>query len=96
MPPRGLEAFLEVDLPPHFVVESVTDAGTWIDGNGYLARDCNRLEDGSYVCGSRGGGSPQAIRCVAHLPDSFIHLDGGGRPWRYRLVPQPVPDAERL
>lgn len=85
LPPNGLDQFLEVQLPEHFEVEVVTDRGHWLGGNSYLRGDCNRLEDGSYVCGGRGGGSPQWIRCVAHLPDSFIHLDGGGRPWRYRL-----------
>lgn len=68
------------------MVEVATDSGEWLAGNSYLREDCERLHDGSYVCGGRGGGSPQWIRCVAHLPDSFIHLDGGGRPWRYRLT----------
>lgn len=84
-----------MELPEHFVVEVVMDAGGWLAGNGYLREDCERREDGSYACGSRSGGSPQWIRCVAHLPDSFIHLDGGGRPWRYRLVAQPLPGNDR-
>jgi hypothetical protein len=89
-PPTGHDRFLAVEFPDHFVVESVSDSGHWIDGNGYLGQDCKHLEDGSYVCGHRGGGSPLQIRCIAYLPDSFIHLDGGGRPFRYRLVAQPM------
>lgn len=93
-PPAGHDRFLDVELPEHFVVEVVTDGGEWLGGNGYLAQDCRRLDDGSYACGHRFGGSPQWIRCVAHLPDSFIHLDGGGRAWRYRLVEQPMIDLD--
>ena len=86
IPPIGRDRFLEVELPEHFVVEVVMDNGGWRGGNSYLQEDCEQLDDGSYICGGRGGGSPQALRCIAHLPDSFIHLDGGGRPWRYRLA----------
>jgi ribosomal protein S27E len=82
----GSEGFLEVRLPEHFIVEAIAGNGKWLAANSYLREDCERQADGSYVCGGRGGGSPQWIRCVAHLPDSFIHLDGGGRPWRYRLT----------
>lgn len=85
-PPAGQGRFLEVAIPPQFVVESLDDHGAWVAGNGYLAEDCARLDDGSYCCGNRSGGSPLWIRCVAVLDDSFIHLDGGGRPFRYRLV----------
>ncbi len=93
-PPHGHDGFLDIELAEAFVVESLTESGTWIDGNGYLAEDCNRLEDGTYCCGHRGGGSPLWIRCVTHLEDSFISLDGGGRPFRYRLVAVSKPSKE--
>ncbi len=91
VPPDRHSRFLDVELPEHFIVEVVTDAGSWVAGNGYLRADCHQAPTGEYVCGHRSGGSSQWIRCVAHLPDSFIHLDGGGRSWRYRLVPQAPP-----
>lgn len=91
--------YLDVALPAHFGVESLTLAGTeisphsrltrdtWLGGNSYLAEDCKRLDDGTYQCGNRGGGSGFIIRCVAQLADgTMIHLDGGGRPYRSRLV----------
>ena len=52
-PPVGRNRFLRLRLPEHFVVESVTRSGRWIDGNSYLAQDCKRLADGSYLCGHR-------------------------------------------
>ena len=62
-PPVGRDRFLRLRLPEHFVVESVTRFGHWIDGNSYLAQDCKRLPDGSYVCAI----APQAVRsaCAA-------------------------------
>ena len=52
-----------------------------------LATEFDRQPDGAYVCPS--GSSGTWIRCVEHLDEGFVHVDGGGDRHTYRLVPLP-------
>ena len=59
--------------------------GRWLEEAVCLRRYFNHLSDGSY-CGSAGG-SPIWFRCVERHADHFVHVDGGGRQFKYRLLP---------
>jgi len=65
------------------------ERGVWMGEAQCLARDFTRNEDGSYV--GSAGGSPIWFRCVEKRDDGFIHVDGTGRRFIYRLLPLPVP-----
>lgn len=85
------ERYLDVDMPGHFLLEFRTDDGDWIEEARCRRDEFQRLENGSYISAS--GGSATWIRCVEHLNDGFVHIDGGGDRFIYRLVPlPPLPD----
>ena len=89
-PPAGHDRFLEVELPQRFVLQFLTDRGTWMDEAVCLGRQFVRNPDGSYLCTSFS--SALWIRCVAQHEDHFEHVDGGGRHFRYRILPLPMVD----
>jgi len=89
-PPPGQDRFLDVELPEHFMFQAQVRGGAWLEEAVCLARHFNRLPDGSY-CGNAGG-SPIWFRCVEHRDNYFVHVDGGGRRFNYRLLPIP-PDG---
>lgn len=72
-------------MPSHFMFQFQTKRGTWMEEAVCRAKHFNRLEDGSYV--GDAGGSPIWFRCVERHDDHFVHVDGGGRRFRYRLLP---------
>lgn len=82
--------FLEVDMPERFELQFLHEDGTWWGEAICLRRRFERLEDGSYICSEFSSGL--WIRCVEQHPDHFIHVDGGGERFRYRLVALPMPD----
>ena len=75
-------------MPGRFALEFQTGDGTWMEEAGCLAREFERLPDGSYICSS--GSSATWIRCVERHDDHFVHVDGDGERHRYRLVPLPI------
>jgi len=79
--------YLDLDMPEHFLLEFRADDGTWIEEARCRRDEFERLDDGAYISSS--GGSATWIRCVEYLDDSFVHIDGGGGRFVYRLVPLP-------
>ncbi len=75
-------------MPERFVLEFQPEEGTWMEEAQCIAREFERLEDGSYICSP--GSSATWIRCVEHHDAHFVHVDGGGDRHRYRLVPLPI------
>lgn len=90
MPPAGHDRFLDLDLPEHFMLQFRTKSGGWMEEAVCLAEHAKRLDDGSYAVGTDGIGI--MFRCIEHRDGSFIHVDGGGRRFEYRLLPIP-PDG---
>ena len=88
-PPPGHDRLLEIEMPEHFVLQVHPKGGRWIEEAVCLARHFTRLPDRSY-CGAAGGWSPTWFRCVEHHDGYFVHVDGGGRRFRYRLLPIPL------
>jgi len=82
--------YLDINLPERFVLETLTERGTWLEYGVYFAKDWKRFNDGSYGCGGLGW-SPTYIRCVAHYGDHFEHVDGTGKHFRYRIRSVPMP-----
>ena len=58
--------------------------GQWIEEAVCLAEHAGRLEDGSYAIGT--GGIGIMLRCIEKHADHFVHVDGGGRRFEYRLL----------
>lgn len=87
----GAARYLGITLPEHFVLETLTEHGNWLEYGVYFAKDWKRFDDGSYGWGGLGW-SPTYIRCVAHHGDHFEHVDGTGRHFRYRIRAVPMPD----
>ncbi|MFN8113180.1 MAG: hypothetical protein U0R51_08265 [Solirubrobacterales bacterium] len=84
--------YRDVEMPDQFLLEFRTDDGTWIEEARCRRDEFVRLDDGAYICSS--GGSGTWIRCVEYLDEGFVHVDGGGDRFVYRLVPlPPLPDA---
>jgi len=76
--------YLEVEMPDGFILETLEDSESWLEWGRYRREHFDRLPDGSYVCSGHGG-SPTWIRCVRR-EDEWLHvIDGGGRPFTYRL-----------
>jgi len=86
-PPPGLDRFLDLELPERFEFQFIGPQGDWWGEAQMLASQFARQPDGSY-CGSAGG-SPVWFRCVQRHDGYFIHVDGGGRLFAYRLLPLP-------
>lgn len=59
--------------------------GDWIEEAVCLAENASRLADGSYAVGTRGVGI--MFRCVEKHAGHFVHIDGGGNRFVYRLLP---------
>ncbi len=82
------DRYLDVEMPERFVLQFRTNGDEWMDEASCREEEFERLEDGSYV--STPGGSIVWIRCVEHLDDGLVHVDGGGEDrFVYRLVPLP-------
>jgi hypothetical protein len=60
------------------------EAGEWWGETRTEARRFTRQDDGSYV--GDAGGSPIWFRCVEQPQDYFIHVDGTGERFVYRLL----------
>ena len=78
-------------MPERFEFQFIGPDGTWWGEAQCTSSQFNHLEDGSY-CGSTGG-SPIWFRCVERHDGYFIHVDGGGRLFAYRLLPLPADGA---
>lgn len=85
--------YLEVEMPERFLLQFMTEDGSWMDEAICLRRRFERLEDGSYICSEFSSGL--WIRCIADHDGSFDHVDGGGKLHRYRLLPLPMLDEAR-
>jgi hypothetical protein len=77
---------MSLNLPERFEFQFFENGSWWGEARG-LATDFIRNDDGSYV--GRAGGSPIWFRCIAKHPDHFIHVDGTGALFVYRLLPLP-------
>ncbi len=87
------ERYLPVEMPERFALEFQDDDGDWMVEAVCLANMFDRLDDGSYIWSHFGSGL--WIRCVEKHDDHFVHVDGGGDRFRYRLVAlPPVPDDD--
>ena len=75
-------------MPERFVLEFLTGGGEWLDHGLFHASLFGRNDDGTYVCSGHGG-SPLFLRCLRQDGAVLYVLDGGGRPYTYRLVPFP-------
>ena len=82
--PESEPTYLRVDFPDRFELQ-VFEKGRWWGQAQSSPEYFRRNPDGSYICS--GWGSPIHIRCVERHDDYFVHVDGGGRRFRYRLVP---------
>lgn len=80
---RFPDNYLPLDLPERFEFQFLS-GGTWWGEATCEARQFERLEDGSYV--GSAGGSPIYFRCIENHLSHFIHVDGTGRTFVYRLV----------
>jgi hypothetical protein len=83
--------YLELELPERFEFQFFEN-GHWIGEAICLASHFTRNDDGSYV--GSAGGSPIWFRCIAKHPEHFIHVDGTGALFVYRLRPVPLEEAE--
>lgn len=79
--------FLPVEMPERFVLEFLTDDGSWMDHGLFESATFVRDRDGSYVAAT--GGSPMILRCLRQDGAVVYAVDGGGEPYTYRLVPFP-------
>lgn len=79
--------YLDIDMPERFVLECLTETGTWIDWGLYDAKAFERRDDGTYVSGS--DSSPLFLRCLRQDGCVIYVVDGAGDPYTYRLVPFP-------
>lgn len=79
--------YLELHLPEWFEFQFQTERGVWMGETRCLASHFVRNQDGSYV--GSAGGSPIWFRCVERHVDHFVHVDGTGRRFRYRLLALP-------
>lgn len=79
--------YLDVRMPEHFLLETQAKDGDWIEEARCRRAEFERDEDGAYISAS--GGSATWIRCVEYLDEGFVHVDGGGDRFIYRLVPLP-------
>ena len=61
-----------------------TRDGSWLEEAVCLSENAGRLEDGSYAVNT--GGVGIMFRCVEKHGDHFVHVDGGGRRFEYRLL----------
>lgn len=82
------KVFLDVEMPPRFVLECLTPDGSWIDWGLYEAATFDREADGTYVSAT-GVGSPMFIRCLRQDGPVVYVVDGAGEPFTYRLVAFP-------
>ncbi len=82
-PPPGRDRFLELDMPERFMFQFYEN-GSWIEEAVTERARFNRQPDGSYA--GDAGGSPIWFRCVCDHGDYFIHMDGGGGLFYYRLL----------
>jgi len=82
------KVFLDVEMPPRFVLECLTPDGSWIDWGLYEAATFDREADGTYVSAT-GVGSPMFIRCLRQDGSVVYVVDGAGEPFTYRLVAFP-------
>lgn len=78
--------FLDVDMPPQFILEVRDAGGRWIDWGRFDRELFGRLDDGSYVCAGHGG-SPLFLRCTEQRGNEIECVDGGGELHIYRLAP---------
>lgn len=77
--------YLDLDLPEHFMLQIKTEHGEWWEQAICLAERFSRDEEGAYGC--LGQGSPIIFRCVEKIDDvHFVHQDGGGDRFEYRLL----------
>lgn len=69
-----------------------------VDANGaedgpYRVADFAPLPDGTWVCQTLSGHA-RFLRVVEQSRDGWVtSLDGGGRPWRYRMVAVPADEV---
>ncbi|UJA20471.1 hypothetical protein HJD18_09805 [Thermoleophilia bacterium SCSIO 60948] len=75
-------------MPDWFEYQFLANGAWWGEAR-CLAADFHRNDDGSYVASTPG--SPIIFRCIALGPGWFIHADGGGQLYTYRLVDLGVP-----
>lgn len=78
---------MPLDLPPRFEFQFFENGSWWGEAQ-CLATQFTRMDDGSYV--GSAGGSPIWFRCIAKHRDYFIHVDGTGTLFVYRLLPLPL------
>ena len=83
--------YLDLGMPECFRLDVQTDTGEWLEEAFCWRRDFERLPDGSYVFADQS--SRLILRCVADRGDHFLHMDGGGNLFYYRLVPMPQPSG---
>src|SRR4051794_41882799 len=83
--------YLAVNFPARFALEVQLDNGVWITEVTATPNDFDRLADGSYICSS--GASGLWVRCIEDRGEHFIHVDGSGERFRYRLVDLDGPPA---
>ena len=84
--------YLDIEFPDFFRVDTLTEAGNWLDWGAYRADQVQRIEDGTY--GLLSEGHPFLIRCIADHGDFIVHVDGDGQGeiHYYRIVAlDPVP-----
>jgi hypothetical protein len=60
------------------------EVGEWVEEAVTERERFSRQPDGSYA--GDAGGSPIWLRCVCDHGDYFIHMDGGGGLFYYRLL----------
>lgn len=83
--PPAAPRYLDLEIPHRFMLQIRTRAGTWLEEAVSTAERTHRLEDGSYTVGT--GGVGIMFRCIEGTADGFVHVDGGGRRFDYRLLP---------
>lgn len=76
--------YLDLDLPEHFMFQIKTERGEWWEQAVCSADQFARNDDGSYLCTMLG--SPIWFRCIERHRDHFVHVDGGGHRFEYRLL----------
>ncbi len=79
-----VKQYLDLDLPERFMLQIKTERGEWWEQAVCRPEQFARDEDGSYVCTTLG--SPIWLRCVEKHRDHFVHVDGGGERFEYRLL----------
>jgi hypothetical protein len=81
--------YLELQLPERFELQVLGPRGTWIEEGVFAPSQFSRQPNGSYL--GSADGSPTWLRCVTRHDGYFVHQDGGGHLFAYRIVPRELP-----